>query len=147
MPLPHHVSIPSCKSPTLLLNIRIVPISSFPVLWFLPSVVLSERFLLLPCSVRWTLKTQQKQQCCSSPVPWDSTTGPCTLLLQWERRSTTRFKNTQTFFRECAFLMSLCKAGLCEAHNLSKCGNFFMEIAKCTFLISEGSPAPTSDTN
>lgn len=41
--------------------------------------------------------------------------------------------------------MSLCEAGLSEAHNLSKCGKIFMEIAKCTFLTSEESPAPNAD--
>lgn len=44
-----------------------------------------------------------------------------------------------------AFLMSLCEVGLPEAPNLTKCGNFFVEMGKNTFLTSEGPSTPSTD--
>lgn len=154
MPLSCHVSSPTCKPPTPSQNIRIlspealcpsvfIPTSQLPTFCSLVRKVPSP----LPRSVRQTLKAQQRQQHCSSPVPQDSTATPYTPLLWWERRlpSTPGFEDRQKSFREHAFLMSLCKAGLSEAHNLSKCGKIFTEIGKYTFLTSEGSSAPTAD--
>lgn len=127
-----------------------VPMSSFPVLWSqLPTFcsLVTKVPSPLPCSVRQTLKPQRRQQHCSSPVPWDSTATPRTLLCRWEKRlpSIPGFENGRKSFREHAFLMSLCKAGVSEAHNLSKCGKIFTEIDKYTFLTSEGSSTSTDD--
>lgn len=156
MPLPRHVSSPTCKPPTLPQNIRILSPAALCPNVFVPSTLVPAPYLLQSCqkgSFSSPMLCQTNTETTAeAATPFIScalrhTTTPRTPLLQWERRllSTPGLENGQISLREHAFLMSLCEAGLSEAHNLSKCGKIFTEIGKYTFLTSEGSSAPTAD--